>query len=156
MPTAIPSHGWRSTTLSLPTCRAATARDIPQLAKIFYELKSKTAFASLPFEWSVEACAAHLMRVLYDTSVYIAVEETDGEITACCGVTLYRDFLPPHPLEVGEWLWWGKTKKAAARILSHAGQWGKARGAVIMRYALNSESTGGHGKYSERNHWRLL
>lgn len=136
--------------------RQATIRDIPVLAKHWYTEKAKTCFSDWKLDWTVEGCAAHLAGAMADDNQYIVVDEQGGKILASCGAILYPDYLPPHPLLVSEWMWWGDDRKACARVLYHTSEWGKGKGAVAMRYILNSQRRIGKGKFSETYQWRVF
>lgn len=135
--------------------RLATYTDIPSLAQRWYEEKAKTCFAQLDIEWTVEGCAGYLMEALQDYRQVIFVTGNQGQIIAACGVILQQDLLPPHPLVVGEWMWWGSTKRTSVQVLQAMKQWGKEHGALLARYTLNQPSQS-PTKFSETYRWEVL
>lgn len=135
--------------------RQAVVHDIPLLAQRWYAEKGKTCFNQLQIDWTLEGCAGFLMEALHHSLHCIYVNESHGQITAACGVILQQDLLPPHPLVVGEWMWWGSNKRAVVRVLHAANQWGKDRGAVLARYTLNRPSSS-PTKFSETYRWEVL
>lgn len=135
--------------------RLATYTDIPLLAQRWYEEKAKTCFAQLDIEWTVEGCAGYLMEALQDARQVIIVSEHHGQIVAACGGILQQDLLPPHPLVIGEWMWWGSNKRAVVQVLHAVNQWGKEHGALLARYTLNQPSQS-PTKFSETYRWEVL
>lgn len=132
-----------------------TIHDIPELAQRWYAEKAKTCFAQLAVQWTVEGCAIFLMTALRHPSYVVYVDEQDGKIVAACGSILQQDLLPPHPLVVGEWMWWGSNKRATVRVLRAAIAWGKQHGAVLTRYTLNRPGQSPI-KFSETYQWEVL
>ena len=135
--------------------RAATYKDIPYLAQRWYEEKSKTCFSQLKIDWTIEGCATFLTEVLGLPQYIIIVDDQDGKIVAACGSLLQQDLLPPHPLVIGEWMWWGSDKRANVEVLKMSHAWGKLHGAVLARYTLNQPGQS-PTKFSETYRWEVL
>jgi hypothetical protein len=135
--------------------RVATYKDIPMLARLWWIEKAKTCFAQLAINWTEVGCAGYLMEALHDPRQIIMVSELNGQIVAACGGILQQDLLPPHPLVIGEWMWWGSDKRAVVRVLHAVNQWGKDRGAVLARYTLNQPGQS-PTKFSETYRWEVL
>lgn len=135
--------------------RVATILDIPVLAQRWYEEKIKTCFSRLQIEWTVEGCAVFLTEVMGHPQHIIFVAEQSGQIIAACGSLLQQDLLPPHPIVVGEWMWWGSQKRAVVEVLKMSHAWGKLHGAVLARYTLNQPGQS-PTKFSETYRWEVL
>jgi len=134
--------------------RQATYKDIPYLAQRWYAEKGKTCFSQLPIEWTVDGCAGFLAETL-DQSQYIIIIHENNGITAACGGILQYDLLPPHPLVIGEWMWWGDHAKDNVKVLHAVNAWGKQHGAVLARYTLNQPGQS-PTKFSETYRWEVL
>ena len=132
----------------------AIEKYIPQIARQWYQLKQETAFAQLEIEWSVPLCATYLQEVLEKPGSYIAIEVTNGKVTAACGASLVHLLTPPHPLTVTEWLWTG-TGKPAARVWKECREWGKAQGALLAHCAVGKQGKS-KVKFTESYQWRVL
>lgn len=135
--------------------RSATYKDIPYLAQCWYAEKAKTCFAQLAVDWTVEGCAIYLIAALAHPKQCVLVEEQQGQIVAACGAIVQHDLLPPQPLVVGEWMWWGSDKRAVVRVLHATHQWGKQQGAVLARYTLNQPGQSST-KFTETYRWEVL
>lgn len=135
--------------------RSATVKDIPYLAQRWYDEKAKTCFNQLQVDWTVGGCAGFLMEILYLPTHCLFVAEQDKQITAACGAVLQHNLLPPHPLVIGEWMWWGQDKRAVVAVLHAAHAWGKQHGATLARYTLNQPSHSGT-KFTETYRWEVL
>lgn len=135
--------------------RPMTYKDLPIVAQRWYEEKSKTCFSQLQIEWTVAGCAAFLTEILGLPQYTIIIAEYDGHIVAACGSVLQRDLLPPHPLVVGEWMWWGSDKRAVVQVLHATHAWGKQHGAILARYTLNQPGQS-PTKFSETYRWEVL
>lgn len=134
--------------------REAAHRDIPYLAQCWYQEKAKTCFNLLGIEWSVAGCASFLVEALADPWHVILVND-EGAINAACGAILQKNLLPPHPLVIGEWMWWGSDKRAVVQVLHAVNQWGKQRGATLAQYTLNQPGQS-PTKFSETYRWEVL
>lgn len=135
--------------------RQASYKDIPALAQYWYDEKVKTCFNQLDVDWSVEGCAGFLMEVIHHPQHVIYLEEMNGQIIAACGALLHKNLLPPHPLVIGEWMWWGSDKRAVVRVLHAVHDWGKQHGATLARYTLNRPSQSAT-KFTETYQWEVL
>ena len=135
--------------------RHATYKDIPVLAQCWYDEKAKTCFNQLDVDWSVEGCAGFLVEVINHPQHIVMVEEHNDQIAAACGAILQPNLLPPHPLVIGEWMWWGSDKRATVRVLHAVNQWGKNHGAVLAQYTLNQPGQSPI-KFSETFRWEVL
>lgn len=134
--------------------RPATARDIPELAQRWYNEKAKTCFSQLLVDWTVEGCATFLMDVLYKSDHCLLVADR-GKITASIGGLVSYNLLPPHPLVLGEWMWWGDDKKDVVRCMQGLKDWGRQQGAKIMHYVLNKPGES-PTKFLETYRWEVL
>lgn len=134
--------------------RDATLRDIPYLAHKWYLEKPKTAFAKCEIEWNEQDCAVFLTSILGKPNYLLAVADRNG-ITAAIGAVSYKEVIPPHPLLVNEWMWWGDNKRDTVHVLQHAMSWAKQLGAYAIRYVLNVP--GQHPtKFVETYRWEVL
>lgn len=145
----------RASSKSIFMLRLATFKDIPLLAQYWYEEKAKTCFNQLNVEWTVAGCAAFLMDVLQSPQHVLYVHETQGVIDAACGAILQQNLLPPHPVVINEWMWWGSHKRATVKVLHACHAWGKQRGAVLAHYVLNQPG-GSPTKFTETYRWEAL
>jgi len=110
-----------------------TRQDLPQLARILYRECERVRVGGLQVTWSPEAAGVFLGTIWENPAYHVEVERTGDTITAVCGVNLFSTLLPPHPLTMSEWLWWGDNKKATVRVWNRCKLWAKAQGA---QYAI--------------------
>lgn len=130
----------------------AHVKDVPQLARLWYESKATSTFAAMEEPWTLEACATFIMGQLHKSTSHIAVEKRENRVVAACGVQLDRTFIPPHiPISL-EWMWVGKGK-AAVKVLHSAQQWSKEHGARWLVCATHNPRK---GRFTEQLHWRPL
>lgn len=137
----------------------ATIKDIPQLARQYYLEKAKTCFGGYKCEWSVELCAAHISEALANKDMYVTIEKRGKIIIGACGAALVRTIVPPHPLVVTEWMWYGSDRKASVRVWHQCLAWGKVNGAVLAHYVINRGcqcSSANPRKWVEQYQWRVL
>lgn len=134
--------------------RRATYKDIPYLAQRWYEEKVNTCFNQLAVEWTVAGCATFLSEAL-DNPQHIVIVHVHDTITAACGAILQKNLLPPHPLVIGEWMWWGNNNRDCVKVLQAVKSWGKQHGAVLAQYTLNQPGQS-PTKFSETYRWEVL
>ncbi len=132
-----------------------TRKDIPQLARILYRECERVRAGGLQVSWSLEEAGAFLGAIWEDPTYHIEVVRTGNTIQAVCGGKLFRPFLPPHPLTVVEWLWWGATKKDTVAVWAACKRWGKSQGAEYAQYALAQPQRVPH-KFIETYQWIRL
>jgi hypothetical protein len=135
--------------------RLATTKDIPELARRWHLEKPKTAFAQLDVEWTVAGCMSFLAAILDRPDYRVFVASCNNKIVAAIGCQVYYADIPPHPLVVNEWMWWGSDKRAVVKVLHHATKWGKEIGAKAIRYVLNVPGQSGT-KFTETYRWEVL
>lgn len=130
----------------------ATLKDLPFLTSLLYQECERTRKGGIEVAWSVEEAGLFIAKALSDLSFHIEVERTGNSIQAVCGVKLFNPLLPPHPLSVVEWLWWGKDKKATVRVWNTCKIWAKAQGAQYAMCVLARPQTR-PGKFIETYQW---
>ena len=135
--------------------RLATPKDIPTLASRWYLEKAKTCFGGAQVEWSVDLCALSLHEAIVQSTHHLVVAERAGKIVAACAACLIRPIIPPHPLTITEYMWWGDDRKATVRVWQDCMDWGKSQGATFAHYVLNQRQSNPR-KFTETYQWRAL
>lgn len=132
----------------------ATRSDIPILARRWYAEKAKTCFGGVNVEWSIELCAIALTEALCDPLCYVSIQRTSQGVSACAS-RLGKTIIPPHPLVITEYMWWGDSKKATAKAWLECQAWGKSQGAQYAQYVLN-QAQSNPLTWTETYKWRTL
>ena len=112
--------------------RLATEDDLYWLAERLYQLRFITAWAQHDMsEYTISNLVDFIVSKLDDPNSVIFI---DG--TSVCGASLGQFIYPPFYPHITEWMWTGEDKRATARCLQAAFQWGKEHGAVFGGYVL--------------------
>lgn len=135
--------------------RRATQTDIPYLATRWYQEKPKTCFGGAKVEWSIPLCAASLNEAIVRPDHYLLIGVHNAQTVAACAACLIRTIIPPHPLVVTEYMWWGDDRKSAAKVWQGCIDWGKLNGATYANYVLNAKQSNPK-KFTELHQWRAL
>ena len=134
--------------------RLAYHQDIPQVTQLLYNLKAQTAWALVEGEWNNAHIQQFLHEQLRDPRSVLYVWDAGTNLTAFCGCSTSRFYLPPHMPTMFEWGWAG-PKRAATACWVACRAWAKKRG---IHFACRV--TGRPGSHARRIHeyvtWEVL
>lgn len=110
--------------------RLAQDKDIPAIVEGMLALKAQTGWSQYERPgYTRESLTVFLYDRLLDSNSVLYVSG-DDTISAFCGGSLNRFYLPPHMLNVFEWGWFG-DKRGCVECWNAVKRWGKRHGAEL-------------------------